>query len=123
MVAKMHFCYNCGKATMCFLFCKKEMFAKCTLNIFLCKMYAKHFPLENVRQNRFLHCLCFLLRKKHSSTKHSSTKSIFVPTRPFARRRYTKYIFAPKTNKNTACVNGNKKAYEKYFCFIYIFCM
>jgi len=71
MVAKMHFCYNCGKATMCFLFCKKEMFAKCTLNIFLCKMYAKHFPLENVRQNRFLHC-----RAQHQ--RHFCIKSILA---------------------------------------------
>ncbi len=29
------------------------------LNILLCKMYAKHFPLENVRKNIFLHQIHF----------------------------------------------------------------
>ena len=58
------------------------------------KSYAEHFSLENVCQNAVLHCLCFLLRKKHSSTK-----CIFIPTDPFARKRDTKNIFAQKTRR------------------------
>ena len=77
---KYIWCKNVFDAKMlCFLLCKKQRccsYILLVLNIFLWKMYAEHFPLENV-QHHILLCKMFSITfsKGKCSATHSWTFS------------------------------------------------
>ena len=143
--AKMHFCTASNAfVTFCFLQSKKHsIFAQ--LNIFQRKMYAEHFPLENVRQNAFWHqihfCITFcfaehfplenvmlniLLRKMYALPKCILASNAFLHQMHFC----TASLFFAKQKTQHFCtaehfplenVRKNAFLHQMHFCIKCIF--
>ena len=121
---QMHFCIKCICNILCykmyasnaFLHSWTFSFGKCTLNIFQRKMYAEHFPLENVRQNAFWHqmhfcikCICNILCYKMYASNAFLHQMHFCIAEHFPLENVRVASHFPLENVTQKCIFAQQK--------------